>query len=80
MTDQRTADAIDPYRLYTYAEIAEFFGVAERRVRRWVEEGKLDYTPLPGGGAGNSKRTHGRRVSGAQYLAYVEKAAVAAEA
>lgn len=63
--------SIEPDRLYTYAEMAEMFGVAERQVRRWVEEGKLDYTPLPGG--------RGRRISGRQYLATIHKSAVAAE-
>ena len=64
------ASAIEPHRLYTYAEAAELFGAKERQVRRWVEEGKLDYTPLPGG--------RGRRISGQQYLDTIHKTAVAA--
>lgn len=63
--------AVKPHKLYSYGEIAEFFGVTARQVRRWVDEGKLDYTPLPGG--------RGRRISGQQYLDTIRKAAVAAE-
>jgi excisionase family DNA binding protein len=64
--------AIEPNRLYTYDEIAELFGVTARQVRRWVEDGKMDYTPLPGG--------RGRRISGQQYLDTIRKSAVAASA
>jgi len=68
MTSQAS---IDPDRLYTYAETAELFGVTERQIRRWVSDGKLDYTPLPGG--------RGRRISGQQYLDTIRKSAVPAE-
>jgi excisionase family DNA binding protein len=70
-TEAKQSPAIEPYRLYTYEEAAELFGVTARQVRRWVEEGKLDYTPLPGG--------RGRRISGQQYLDTIRNAAVAAE-
>jgi excisionase family DNA binding protein len=63
--------AVEPHRLYTYEEIGRFCGVPGRRVRRWVEDGKMDYTPLPGG--------RGRRISGQQYLDYIRQSAVAAE-
>jgi hypothetical protein len=62
--------SIDPDWLYTYAQIAEFASVDERRVRQWVEDGKLDYTPLPGG--------RGRRISGAQWLETIRSSAVSA--
>jgi excisionase family DNA binding protein len=62
---------IDPCRLYSYEEIAEFIGdVSWRRVRRWVEEGKMPYTLLPAG--------RGRRISGQQYLDFLKNSAVAA--
>lgn len=51
----------DPDRLYSYSEIAELARVSERRVRRWVEEGRLSYVQLP----------RGRRVTGDQYLAFI---------
>jgi excisionase family DNA binding protein len=68
---QASGIAVEPHRLYTFAEVAELFGVTERQVRRWVSEGKLDYTPLPGG--------RGRRVSGQQYLDTIRERAVPAE-
>lgn len=55
--------SVDPDRLYTYQEIAELAGATERRVRRWVEEGKLAFTTLPGG--------RGRRILGATWLAAI---------
>jgi excisionase family DNA binding protein len=64
--------SIDPDRLYTYEEIAAMCGVSPRRVRRWVEEGKLGWTPLPGG--------RGRRIAGWQWIDYVRAHAVAADA
>lgn len=64
------ASAIDPDKLYTYAEIAALASVNPRRVRQWVEDGKLSYTPLPGG--------RGRRVAGGQWLDYLNRSAVAA--
>jgi excisionase family DNA binding protein len=67
---QASASAIEPNRLYTYAEAAELFGVTDRQVRRWVEEGKLDYTVLPAG--------RGRRISGQQYIDTIRNSAVAA--
>ena len=70
MTKTTSTDLVQPERLYTYAEMAELFGVTERQVRRWVEERKLDYTPLPGG--------RGRRISGQQYLDTIRNSAVAA--
>lgn len=57
-------------RLYTYAQIAEFASVNARSVRQWVEDGKLSYTPLPGG--------RGRRISGEQWLSYLHSSAVPA--
>jgi excisionase family DNA binding protein len=63
-------DASQPERLYTYAEIAELARVSERRVRRWVEEGKLAYIQLP----------RGRRVTHRQYLDFVSGRAVGKEA
>jgi excisionase family DNA binding protein len=48
-------------RLYSYAEIAELARVSERQVRRWVEEQRLSYVQLP----------RGRRVTGQQYLDFI---------
>ncbi len=59
-------DASKPERLYTYAAIAELAEVSERRVRRWVEEGKLAYVQLP----------LGRRITSRQYLDFVSDRAV----
>jgi excisionase family DNA binding protein len=59
-------DASRPERLYTYAAIAELAEVSERRVRRWVEEGKLAYVQLP----------RGRRITGGQYLDFVNDCTV----
>lgn len=58
---------IDPDQLYTYAEIGAMCGVDARRVRRWVEEGKLAYTPLPGG--------RGRRIAGWQWIEHLRATA-----
>lgn len=63
---------IEPDRLYTYDEIGAMCGVDARRVRRWVEEGKLAYTPLPGG--------RGRRVAGWQWIEHLRASAVPADA
>lgn len=65
------ARSVDPDRLYTYAEVGALCGASERQVRRWVEEGKMPYTPLPGG--------RGRRISGQQYLDVIRRRAVEAE-
>lgn len=64
-TPERTFD-MNAATLLTYEQVARLAGVSPRRVRRWVEEGKLAYTPLPSG--------RGRRVSRAQWLAYVMSA------
>lgn len=67
---------IESNRLYTYVEMANFAGLdgtdeqKYRRVRRWVEDGKLGFTPLPGG--------RGRRIAGWQWIEYVRNSAVAA--
>jgi excisionase family DNA binding protein len=63
-------DASEPERLYTYAAIAELAEVSERRVRRWVEEGKLPYVQLP----------RGRRITCQQYLDFVSDRSVEQEA
>lgn len=39
----------EPDRLLTYEEIAERCGVTPRRVRRWCEDGKLEFVQLPRG-------------------------------
>jgi excisionase family DNA binding protein len=65
-----SGDASQPERLYTYAAIAELAEVSERRVRRWVEEGKLAYVQLP----------RGRRITRRQYLDFVKDRAVEKEA
>ena len=69
-TAREDATRIDPDRLYTFAEIAEFCGgdVSERQVRRWTSEGKMPYTPLPGG--------RGRRISGRQYIEHIRSTGV----
>jgi alkylated DNA nucleotide flippase Atl1 len=69
----RRMPAIEPTRLYTYEEIAGFFGAGTtaRQVKRWVEEGKIAYTVLPNG--------RWRRISGRQYLAALRDGAVEAE-
>jgi excisionase family DNA binding protein len=64
------SDASEPERLYTYAAIAELAEVTERRVRRWVEEGKLPYVQLP----------RGRRITLRQYSDFVSACTVAKEA
>lgn len=62
---------IEPDRLYMYEEIAAMCGATPRRVRRWVEDGKLAYTPLPGG--------RGRRVAGWQWNEHLRSSAVPAD-
>jgi len=57
---QEKSRVVIPDEEYTYAEIAAFAKVHERRVRRWVEEGKLGYVQHP----------KGRRVLGEQYLEF----------
>jgi hypothetical protein len=63
---------IEPDRLYTYDEIGAMCGTSPRRVRRWVEEGKLAYTSLPGG--------RGRRIAGWQWIEHLRSSAVTADA
>jgi len=69
---------IEPNQLYTYVEIADFAGLdgddeqKHRRVKRWVTEGKIGFTPLPGG--------RGRRIAGWQWIADVRNGAVEAGA
>jgi excisionase family DNA binding protein len=70
MEPSPAGDATQPERLYTYAAIAELAEVSERRVRRWVEEGKLDYIQLP----------RGRRITLRQYSDFVNACTVAKEA
>jgi predicted site-specific integrase-resolvase len=53
-------------RLYDYAEIAELAHVTERQVRRWIEDGNLDYVQLP----------RGRRVTARQYADFVNSRVV----
>lgn len=60
-TKQKDALGVEPERMYSYEEIAEFAGATPRRVRRWVEDGLMGYVQLP----------RGRRVLGRQYAAYV---------
>lgn len=52
-------------RIYDYDEAAPYFGrrVSGRQVRRWVEECKLPFTPLPA--------SRGRGISGQQILDYI---------
>jgi DNA-binding transcriptional MerR regulator len=61
--------AVEPTRLYRYEELAAFAGVSARQIRRWVESGWMSYVQLP----------QGRRVSGQQYLDFIEARAHAAE-
>lgn len=63
-------DASEPERLHTYAAIAKLAEVSERRVRRWVEEGKLAYIQLP----------RGRRITRRQYIEFVSDRVVEKEA
>ena len=63
------AVAVEPTRLYRFEEIAPFAGVSARQIRRWVESGWIAYVQLP----------QGRRISGQQYLDFVEARAHAAE-
>jgi len=65
---------IEPGQFYTYVEIANFAGLdgndeqKHRRVKRWVAEGKIGFTPLPGG--------RGRRIAGWQWIEYLRSNAV----
>jgi len=63
------SEAVEPTRLYRYEELAPFAGVTERQIRRWVTFGWLGYVQLP----------QGRRVSGQQYLDFIEARAHAAD-
>ncbi len=58
-----SAPDIELERMYTYAEIAAFAGegTTDRRVRRWVEEGRIGYVQLP----------QGRRILGRHYAAFI---------
>lgn len=60
---------VEPGKLYSYAELAEAAGegITERRIRRWVEEGRLGHVQLP----------KGRRVQGAQFLDFIAGRSVA---
>lgn len=52
-----TQAQFDPTEVFTIAEAAELLKVSPRRMRRWVYNGRIGYTLLPGG--------RGRRVTGA---------------
>jgi hypothetical protein len=58
---RESAPGIEPERMYSYAEIAVFASSTERRVRRWVEDGRIDYIQLP----------RGRRILGRHYAAFI---------
>lgn len=47
----------DPNRWFTPEEAAEYLNVSARRMRRWIYNGSIGSTALPGG--------RGRRISGA---------------
>jgi excisionase family DNA binding protein len=47
----------DPNAVFTIEEAAQLLKVSPRRVRRWVYNGSIGYTLLPGG--------RGRRITGA---------------
>jgi alkylated DNA nucleotide flippase Atl1 len=66
------APRIELERMYTYEEIAGFAGegTTARRVRRWVEEGKLGYVQLP----------QGRRVLGRHWAAFIADREVSPQA
>jgi excisionase family DNA binding protein len=68
------ASVIEPHRLYTYSEVAEFCGglTSDRTVRGWVEARTIGFVQLPGG--------RGRRISGRQYLDAIEAGTVDPEA
>jgi excisionase family DNA binding protein len=68
---QQPASGIDPNRLYSYEEIAEFMGVTWWVVRNLVREGRLGYTKV------SAQRL--RLVSGANYLDYLAANTVPAE-
>ncbi len=64
----KEAPSDNPARLYSYAEIGELADASERQVRRWVERGWISYVQRP----------QGRRISGQQYLDFIEGRAVEA--
>lgn len=64
MSVTRALPPIDPHRGYTDEQAAPYFGddVSARQVRRWWSEGKLTFTPKPGG--------RGRVITGQQIIDY----------
>ena len=66
---QERVGAVEPTQLYRYHELAPFAGVSARQIRRWVESGWLGYVQLP----------QGRRVSGQNYLDFIEARTRAAD-
>ena len=69
MRAKERSGAVELTRLYRLEEIAEFAGVSRRQVQRWTYEGAVGFVKLP----------QGRRVSGKQYMEFVESRAHAAE-
>jgi hypothetical protein len=56
--------AIDPGRLYTFTELGRLSGLTARKIRREVEEGRMDYL--------QTSPERGRHIQGQQYLDWVE--------
>lgn len=63
---KQTLGAIEPERMYTYAEVADLIGVSERRVRGWVDDGEMGFVQLP----------RGRRILGRHYAAFIASRSV----
>lgn len=71
-TKQETVSArIEPHYLYTPEELAPLIGLTRRQVIRLMDEGRIPFTLV------GSHR--GRRISGSQYMKWVESRAVEPE-
>jgi len=64
----RETGSIDPVRLYSPEELSPLSGIAARRLQRMMDDGRIGFVMLG--------RERGRRISGKQYLDYIERNSV----
>jgi excisionase family DNA binding protein len=67
-----SASGIDPHKLFTDQEVADLMGISVWHVRNLIRDGRIGYVKT------GPKR--GRRISGRDYLDYLERNRVEAAA
>ena len=65
-----TGQTVDPEKLYTLQELADFYQATKRQAQRWITEGRIAFVRLPGG---RGTRVPGTAIIAAFNAGYFEK-------